>query len=281
MIPGVVLDQIDKSIEEARVIVADLTGKNPNVMQEVGYARALRKPIVFISQDPHRELPFDTRHYRTQLYQMGDGLAALRSWLRSSLVAVLEEPYAGVPDSRPMKLSLDYVQKEIQPPLEAEGYELIYPLIQRADECKLKGWDDIRWKDAVGQLRPIHTEEHAPLMRRSPLRTALARYSTDLRSIEAEWRAERGTTPRHIDDGKAILQKAERTLLSLRGQEGVPDSGQVRATLDEIQRDLKQIQGHRLNVLDAGSEMAFWQTGDELFSRLSSVPAVVQQGGRR
>ena len=45
----------------------DLTGCNPNVIGEVGYAMALRKPVIFISQDVG-SLPFDLCLMRTIQY---------------------------------------------------------------------------------------------------------------------------------------------------------------------------------------------------------------------
>ncbi len=162
--PGVVMEQIDAAIDEARVIVADLTGKNPNVMLETGHARALKKPIVFITQDPYRELPFDTQHYRARRYNLDD-LDALRGWLAQSLEAVLHEPNSGLADVVPIKLRLDYVTKEIEPPLVRAGWELVYPLIGQEEEMRLKGWKDVRTQDSTGKLRPVQTENHAVFMR--------------------------------------------------------------------------------------------------------------------
>ena len=162
--PGVVMEQIDAAIDEARVIVADLTGKNPNVMLETGHARALKKPIVFITQDPYPELPFDTKHYRTKRYELSD-LDALRDWLVESLEAVLREPYSVQAHLPPIKLGMDYVTEEIEPPLVKAGWELAYPLIGREEEMRLKGWEDVRVRDSMGMLRPVRTEDHAVFMR--------------------------------------------------------------------------------------------------------------------
>lgn len=38
--------RIHESLDDADFVVADLTEANPNVMYEMGYARALRKPVL-------------------------------------------------------------------------------------------------------------------------------------------------------------------------------------------------------------------------------------------
>ena len=45
-------------LESAHSIIADLTARNPNVMFLTGYARALKKPITFITQHAE-DFPFD------------------------------------------------------------------------------------------------------------------------------------------------------------------------------------------------------------------------------
>lgn len=66
--PGVVTTQIVCAIRDAEMIVADLTGPNPNVMYELGVAHALGKRIVTIIDEEHK-LPFDTAPQRTIQYR--------------------------------------------------------------------------------------------------------------------------------------------------------------------------------------------------------------------
>lgn len=49
------------------LVVADMTGLNPNVMYEVGLAHALDRPVIMITQSID-ELPFDLRSYRVLEY---------------------------------------------------------------------------------------------------------------------------------------------------------------------------------------------------------------------
>ena len=64
----VVMDDITKSIRRARLIIADLTGKNPNVFYEVGIAHALNKQVLLMTQSID-DVPFDLRHRRALVYE--------------------------------------------------------------------------------------------------------------------------------------------------------------------------------------------------------------------
>lgn len=56
--PGAITTSIVESIISARVIVADLTGRNPNVFFELGVADAYGKPVILLV-DATANLPFD------------------------------------------------------------------------------------------------------------------------------------------------------------------------------------------------------------------------------
>jgi hypothetical protein len=61
------LDRIFNQINKADVIVADMTGKNPNVFYEVGYAHALGKIVLLITQHAD-DIPFDLKHRQHTVY---------------------------------------------------------------------------------------------------------------------------------------------------------------------------------------------------------------------
>jgi hypothetical protein len=59
----VLIDAIEEGIAESRVCLAEITTNNPNVWYELGYASALRKPVVMITQEKRvGNFPFDVRH---------------------------------------------------------------------------------------------------------------------------------------------------------------------------------------------------------------------------
>jgi hypothetical protein len=68
---GKIMDQIWSGIMAAKVLVAELTSRNPNVFYELGLAHALQKPVVLISSNGD-DVPFDLKHIRVIYYDLND-----------------------------------------------------------------------------------------------------------------------------------------------------------------------------------------------------------------
>jgi nucleoside 2-deoxyribosyltransferase len=85
--PGRITDQISEAISRAGLIVADITGQNPNVLFEVGMASSLGKNILMISQERER-IPFDVAGQRVIFYE--NTMKGARS-LREDLVAAMKQ----------------------------------------------------------------------------------------------------------------------------------------------------------------------------------------------
>lgn len=64
---GAIIDDIHRSIMNAAICIADVTGRNPNVSYELGMAHALGKPVLIITQDV-KDIPFDYQHLRAITY---------------------------------------------------------------------------------------------------------------------------------------------------------------------------------------------------------------------
>lgn len=62
-----IIEDIWTSINTAQVIIADVTGRNPNVMYEVGMAHTVGRPTILITQDIN-DVPFDLKHHRCIIY---------------------------------------------------------------------------------------------------------------------------------------------------------------------------------------------------------------------
>lgn len=64
-----IIQDIVKSIKNASVIIAEITPDNPNVFYEVGYAHAIEKPTILLSDVKREKLPFDISGFRTLFYE--------------------------------------------------------------------------------------------------------------------------------------------------------------------------------------------------------------------
>lgn len=95
---GTVIEQIWEQINKAKILLADLTGKNANVFYELGLAHAARKAVVFTSGNLE-DVPFDLRHLRVIVYDIHDPFWGEK--LKESLSAYLKnaknEPERSIP----------------------------------------------------------------------------------------------------------------------------------------------------------------------------------------
>lgn len=87
-----ILDRIYNQISKADVVIADMTGRNPNVFYEVGYAHALGKPTVLLTQEAE-DIPFDLKHFPHIIY--GNKLTQLRDDLTKRIQWHVDNPSEG------------------------------------------------------------------------------------------------------------------------------------------------------------------------------------------
>ena len=90
---GKIIDQVWEGITKSRVLVAELTGRNPNVFYELGLAHALNKPVVLVSSN-QTDVPFDLKHIRVIYYDMSDPFWGdkLISKVAENIVSALKNP---------------------------------------------------------------------------------------------------------------------------------------------------------------------------------------------
>ena len=84
-----ILERIYKQIDTADFIIADMTGKNPNVFYEVGYAHARGKLVTLLTQSAD-DIPFDLKHHRHIIYcgsiqTLKNKLGGEMIWLKQKL----------------------------------------------------------------------------------------------------------------------------------------------------------------------------------------------------
>jgi nucleoside 2-deoxyribosyltransferase len=83
-----ILEVVYDQIKSAHVVVADMTGRNSNVYYEVGYAHALGKDVVLLTQRAE-DLPFDLRGFNHIIYE--GRITVLKEKLAQRLNAMLSE----------------------------------------------------------------------------------------------------------------------------------------------------------------------------------------------
>ncbi|ANK84458.1 MULTISPECIES: nucleoside 2-deoxyribosyltransferase [unclassified Rhizobium] len=76
------MERIYRQIDAADFVIADMTGRNPNVFYEVGYAHAKGKLCTLLTQDT-ADIPFDLKHHRHLVY--GGKISRLRELLSPEL----------------------------------------------------------------------------------------------------------------------------------------------------------------------------------------------------
>lgn len=67
-VPGAITNQIVKLVRDADLVIADLSGMNPNVLYELGLRHAFNLPVIQMAERDER-LPFDIAAARTIFYE--------------------------------------------------------------------------------------------------------------------------------------------------------------------------------------------------------------------
>lgn len=91
--PGNITSKVIMKINEADIIIADLTDRNPNVFYELAIAHALRKPVIHMIKKGEK-VPFDVNQYRYVTYDETDlaELQPTKNELKSQLENIPQKP---------------------------------------------------------------------------------------------------------------------------------------------------------------------------------------------
>jgi hypothetical protein len=95
--PSTIVNDIWAYTKRAKVLLADLTGKNQNVFYELGLAHALAKPAILVAETIE-DIPFDLRALRIILYDKNDPNwgSVLQEKIVNSLREILASPAQAV-----------------------------------------------------------------------------------------------------------------------------------------------------------------------------------------
>jgi hypothetical protein len=102
VLTGPLLDKIFDYIRDADVVIADCSGRNPNVFYELGMAHALGKPVILVTSDPIEQAPTDVRAYEFISYSSLEPDKFLAR-LDAAMQGVIGNPFAKVfPEALPV-----------------------------------------------------------------------------------------------------------------------------------------------------------------------------------
>jgi len=95
--PSTIVQDIWTYTKKARIVLADLTDRNPNVFYELGLAHALSKPAILITNSM-TDVPFDLRALRVIEYDknFSNWGQLLKEKIENSIRETLESPIGSV-----------------------------------------------------------------------------------------------------------------------------------------------------------------------------------------
>jgi len=90
--PGDIIGQIVEELVDSHIVIADLTGRNPNVFYELGVRHAVSNNTILIAQDIE-DIPFDIRGLRTIPYKYEpEQLLDFTKKLNQAIIKILSSP---------------------------------------------------------------------------------------------------------------------------------------------------------------------------------------------
>jgi hypothetical protein len=73
---GDIFPEMLRYIVQSKIVIANINGRNPNVLYELGVAQALDKSVILISKEP-KDLPIDIKSQRFLVFNDSNTLSAL------------------------------------------------------------------------------------------------------------------------------------------------------------------------------------------------------------
>lgn len=145
--PTTIVDDIWQGIREAKLLIAELTDRNPNVFYELGLAHAISKPVILISKSID-DVPFDLRSIRVLVYDKDhpDWGNKLRLSLTKAIKEVLKNPTSAIPTTFKVAFK-PVVPEEAETALRLEALEA---MVQRLAD----GLNANSFSTYVGQVDP-------------------------------------------------------------------------------------------------------------------------------
>jgi hypothetical protein len=200
--PGMITSQVIQHLLDDPLVVADLTGRNPNVFYELAVRHAVGKPSVQIIQGGE-PLPFDVAESRTIQFDHHDldNVAKCRDDLVAQIRKVEQNPNDV---DTPISVALDLkALRQSDNPLEKSSAEIITML----QEIRTKMGEIAERRD-IRRMNPMVLDELVMFLER-------------LRSI-LDSQAGKKLEDRQIDELQHLLHRLGRTTEMIAMESGMP-----------------------------------------------------------
>lgn len=180
--PGTIVNDIWSLTKKARILLADLTDKNPNVFYELGLAHALAKPVILVT-DSMDDVPFDLRPLRVLEYNKN--MPAWGDLLRADITKAAKELLASPLEAvLPTFLSVKPAKEGREV---SEQDKAILEIRQELESVQMQMRRNPRYYRDNVTLGPEEAERliHRYLGREVPLRIIVGKMTA--RGVPAEW----------------------------------------------------------------------------------------------
>lgn len=99
-----VIQRIHHQLAKADVVIAEMTGRNGSVFYDTGYAHALNKPVILLTENA-ADIPFDLMHYPHIIHQRK--LTTLKAELERRVVSMLDASSRGEAPVIPVEITVN------------------------------------------------------------------------------------------------------------------------------------------------------------------------------
>ena len=200
--PGIITSQVIQHLVEDELVIADLTGRNPNVFYELAIRHVVRKPVVQVIQ-VGESIPFDVAATRTIQVDHRDLDSAARC--REELVKQIHSAEKDPKDvDTPISVAIDLQSlRRSDNPLEKSNAEIISMLQELKSSV-----NDISDRSARPRIHPGMIEEFVMFYDR-------------LASVLELPEGEKMSRAR-IDEARHMMRRMERTIQMFAMESGMP-----------------------------------------------------------
>jgi hypothetical protein len=173
--PSPIMGDIWSMIQDAKVLVAELTEKNANVFYELGLGHAIGKPIVLMSETID-DVPFDLQPLRVILYDKDDPAWGVK--LRAALIASLSETISDSASAVPpmfRKKVKSQAPEESGTSTRLSALERQLALLRNEEFLPVRSskYSSLISAEFKGQLRKVNSREEAAEVTRKALMRGL------------------------------------------------------------------------------------------------------------